>query len=303
MDPRIRALLTGAVGTCSTAQLRAVGADEVAIAQHVSSGELVRLRRGLFAEGALWREATPERRLAAQTRAVLIDRPDAAASHTSAVAVHGLPLWGVPLAVDLVCATPRRRVRAGARLHPWPKGVDAADVDGLATMPAAIAVAQVVLDHGHVPGLVSLDRALHHGLVTAEAFADAVDVLAPGKSARHRLADVLRRADPRCESVGETRTRVLLTDLGLEVRSQVNITNDRGLIARVDFLVGERVIVEFDGMVKYGGAEGRRALQAEKRREDQLRDAGYVVVRLVWADLDDPVRVRDLVQRAIRRAV
>ena len=124
----------------------------------------------------------------------------------------------------------------------------------------------------------------------------------PRAAARQRLAQLLREADPACESVGETRTRVLLRDLGLEVRSQVRISDARGLIGRVDFLVGERVVVEFDGMVKYGGAEGRRALQAEKAREDRLRDAGYVVVRLVWADLDDPQRVRDLVQRAIRRA-
>ena len=147
-----------------------------------------------------------------------------------------------------------------------------------------------------------LDRALNTGLVTPEGLADAIDVLAPGARARQRLAQLLREADPACESVGETRTRVLLRDLGLEVRSQVRISDARGLIGRVDFLVGERVVVEFDGMVKYGGAEGRRALQAEKAREDRLRDAGYVVVRLVWADLDDPQRVRDLVARAIRLA-
>ena len=147
-----------------------------------------------------------------------------------------------------------------------------------------------------------LDRALNTGLVTPEGLADAIDVLAPGSRARQRLAQLLREADPACESVGETRTRVLLRDLGLEVRSQVRISDVRGLIGRVDFLVGERVVIEFDGMVKYGGAEGRRALQAEKTREDRLRDAGYVVVRLVWADLDDPKRVRNLVQRAIRRA-
>lgn len=302
MDSRIHTLLTGTGGACSTAQLRAVGADEFVVAQLVRSGELVRLRRGLFAEGAAWRGAAPEQRLIARTRAVLIDRPGAAASHASAAVAHGLPLWGVPLTVDVVCAVPRRRVRAGVRLHPWPKGVQAADVDGLACVPPAIAIAQVALEHGHVPGLVCLDRALQRRLITADACAEAGDLLSLGKGARRRLSAVLQSADPSCESVGETRTRVLLMDLGLEVHSQVNITDDRGLVGRVDFLVGERVVIEFDGMVKYGGSDGRRALQSEKSREDRLRDAGYVVVRLVWSDLDDPARVRDLVQRAIRRA-
>lgn len=94
----------------------------------------------------------------------------------------------------------------------------------------------------------------------------------------------------------------MLVDLGLHVRSQVDIHDAQGFVGRVDFLVGERVIVEFDGMVKYGGADGRRALQAEKAREDRLRAAGYVVVRLVWSDLDDAERVHGLIQRALRQA-
>lgn len=302
MDPRIRSLLTGAGGTCSTAQLSAVGADELEVARHVRSGELVRLRRGLFADGDRWREATPEQRLVARVRAELHERPGAAASHACAAAAHGLPLWGTGLRVDIVCSTPRRRMRSGVCLHPWPKGVEVAFVEGAACVPPAFAVAQVALEHGHVPGLVCLDAALHAGRVTSEDVAGAVEVLAPTRSSCRRLDAVVAAADPACESVGETRTRVLLADLGFEVRSQVRISDDRGLVGRVDFLVGERVVVEFDGMVKYGGAEGRRALQAEKAREDRLRDAGYVVVRLVWADLDDPVRVYDMVCRAVRRA-
>lgn len=95
---------------------------------------------------------------------------------------------------------------------------------------------------------------------------------------------------------------MLLVDLGLPLRSQVDIHDGDGFIGRVDFFVGERVVVEFDGMVKYGGADGRRALQAEKAREDRLRAAGYVVVRLVWSDLDDAGRVHALIQRALGRA-
>jgi very-short-patch-repair endonuclease len=75
-----------------------------------------------------------------------------------------------------------------------------------------------------------------------------------------------------------------------------------GRLFRADFrVVGTRVLVEFDGAVKY--ADGRRAtLFEEKRREDALRREGWVVVRLVWADLDDPERVRRLVLDAVARA-
>jgi very-short-patch-repair endonuclease len=75
-------------------------------------------------------------------------------------------------------------------------------------------------------------------------------------------------------------------------------------VARVDFLVGDRVVVEFDGRVKYG-MDGRRAeddLWAEKRREDELRALGYIVVRIVWAQLERPDLVAQRVLAALRQA-
>ena len=76
-------------------------------------------------------------------------------------------------------------------------------------------------------------------------------------------------------------------------------------MARVDFLFrAQRVVVEFDGAVKYGGpgTQGQLALVAEKRREDTIRRLGYVVVRLTWADLASPERVASLIRAAIRLA-
>lgn len=47
------------------------------------------------------------------------------------------------------------------------------------------------------------------------------------------------------------------------------------------------MLIEFDGTVKYtdGGSD---ALFREKRREDRIRALGYVVVRVIWADLFHP---------------
>lgn len=86
-----------------------------------------------------------------------------------------------------------------------------------------------------------------------------------------------------------------MRDLGYSLEPQVWIGP-----YRVDFLVpGTRVIVEFDGAVKY---DDRQAIVAEKRREDDLRRRGYVVVRLMWSDLHDPARVRRLVVAALTAA-
>lgn len=92
----------------------------------------------------------------------------------------------------------------------------------------------------------------------------------------------------------------MLTDHGLPVRSQVSICDASGiLVGRVDFLVGDHVIVEFDGAVKYERAQGRSALVAEKSREDALRALGYVVVRVTWSDLASPTRVISQIRKAL----
>jgi very-short-patch-repair endonuclease len=75
-----------------------------------------------------------------------------------------------------------------------------------------------------------------------------------------------------------------------------------GFVGRVDFLVAGRVVVEFDGAVKYEGAEGRAALVREKQREDRLREAGYIVIRVTWSDLDRPAVLMARVRAALARA-
>ena len=84
---------------------------------------------------------------------------------------------------------------------------------------------------------------------------------------------------------------------------QAEIRDGRGrLVGRVDFLFREqRVVVEFDGRVKYEGADGRDALFREKRRVDALRSMGFKVVRLTWRDLDDPASVARLIGEVFLR--
>lgn len=61
------------------------------------------------------------------------------------------------------------------------------------------------------------------------------------------------------------------------------------------------MVIEFDGLVKYAGS-GADALIAEKRREDRLRDLGYEVVRVTWADLAHPAELVARIRRAIDRS-
>lgn len=73
--------------------------------------------------------------------------------------------------------------------------------------------------------------------------------------------------------------------------------------ARVDLLVDDVVIVEFDGLVKYDGAEGREALAREKLRESALVRLGFEVERVVWSDLANPAALARRIRAARARAL
>jgi hypothetical protein len=122
---------------------------------------------------------------------------------------------------------------------------------------------------------------------------------------------VLRLADGRSESVGETRIRYLCWAMGLPA-PQVNypIVDENGReVARFDLAWPELgVFLEFDGKVKYEGLlrDGERASDVvvrEKQREDMIcRLTGWHCIRVVWADLYTPRQTADRVREMFRRA-
>ena len=74
------------------------------------------------------------------------------------------------------------------------------------------------------------------------------------------------------------------------------------VVARVDFYFPpQRVVVEFDGMLKYRESAAEVVL-AEKAREDALREIGLIVVRVIWDELDTPKLVAHRIRQAFARA-
>jgi very-short-patch-repair endonuclease len=125
-----------------------------------------------------------------------------------------------------------------------------------------------------------VDAALQRELVRA-------DVLAAGLSTRRRhphsrrLAEVLRLADGRAESPGETLTRLLLLPVLPGLEPQVRLRDRGRIVARFDLADPSlRLAVEHDGR---RGHEGRAA-------DDQRRDAvssrlGWTTERVTWFDV------------------
>lgn len=291
LEPGLLDLASAQGGAFSAAQAARLGVDAVALSRLAASGGARRVRRGAYVVDRLLTER-PEERYAAEVRAVVLSRgPRTHASHHAALAVAGLPLVDCDLRrIDVCSPVARTFTRSGLTTHPLPAGEPTVEVRGVRTVSLASAITQVARRCVRA-AVVAGDAALRGDLVVMSDLRR--------RAAVERFVELL---DARAESPGESITRLLLTSLGWSVESQVSLHDSEGFIGRVDFLVARRVVVEFDGLVKYEGAQGRQALALEKRREDRLRAAGNQVVRLTWRDLNDARRVSSMVGDAAHRA-
>ena len=193
-------------------------------------------------------------------------------------------------------------LRATTFPDPLPADEPTVRVAGVRCISTESAVVLTAVRHGMKAGVVAADAALHNDLVDVAGLSAATTRLALGVRGSAKAARLLQLVDASSESPGESLTRMLLVGLGALFATQVELRDAHGFIGGVDFLVERRIVVEFDGLVKYDGVQGREALAAEKRREDRLRAAGYEVVRLTWADLQAPGRVALLLRQARSRA-
>ncbi|WP_370620109.1 hypothetical protein [Mumia sp. Pv 4-285] len=135
----------------------------------------------------------------------------------------------------------------------------------------------------------------------ATAKAQLRDVLdAFGKRPGTRDAkDALAIADARCDSAAEVLVLVLCWRFDIPPpEPQYPVSLPGGRRAEVDFAwPAIRHVLEFDGAEKYlddpvGGMTARDKILAEKRRERDIRDLGYGMTRLTWADLQPASQVR-----------
>lgn len=303
IDVTLVALAGAQGGVFAARQAQALGIASHELQAWVRVGSIRRLRQAAYALADAHAGATPEDRLALTTRAVLLTRrPRAWASHHAALALAGLPLFGVDMERVDVCAEVASTFRRSRVVtHPLPEAEPCILMGGVRSVSIETALCQAGPAFGLVAGVVPLDQALHAGVVTLAGVTGRAERLPLSKRQRGVVERMVALADPACESPGESRTRLLLVGAGERFQSQVWIRDATGLIGRVDFLVGERVILEFDGLVKYAGSDGKMALAAEKAREKRLTAAGNEVERLVWQDLAEPERVMRKIRDARTR--
>ena len=303
MESSVAVVLSAHRGVVVSADLTRLGIDPRCVRGWVAGGELVRVRRGAYVDPRMWRDADLDERYRLTVRAVMRSRPsDEAATHHSAVALWDLPLWHVRRDLVVLASDVQETTTSnGLRLMPKRRSSSIEHLDGLpllAVPDAVVTTASMSLEAGVVAG----DAAMQRGLCTVQDLEEAARRLVRTLRGRRRVRGMLEAVDSASESVGESRTRLVLRALGLPFASQVDIRDRAGiLVGRADFVVAGRVVVEFDGAVKYDGIEGREALVAEKKREDRIRELGYQVVRVTWVELADPRRLLARIRAALAR--
>ena len=290
MDAVLRELALSQGGVLTCAQI-----DRNVAARALRAGELVRVRRRVVGLASV---ATDRLELAA---AVLVTAADVVVTHQSAARVHGLPLWtpydGPPVLSRVRqpgCPVPGRQ-----RVSPLASVIDPVDrtvVDGLPIGTVARTAVDLARGGPLAGSVMAVDAALRMGVTRAEL--EGVLDRCRGWPGRRVAVEAVSFGDALAESPLESLVRLRMHEGGLPAPElQVQLGDRYGPLARVDFLVDGRVVVEADGMLKY---DDPGALRQEKLREDRLRDLGFEVVRCTWAEV---VGGPDLLISRIRRAL
>ena len=291
--------------------LLAQGHDDRSIARLVADGILVRVRRGAFADKARTDGLDPEGRYGLRARAVLQQaKTRVVLSHVSGLPEYGAPTWGLDLSEVHVTRTDGKagRREAGVRQH---RGTvlpgDVVERNGIEVMsPTRLALEATTLSTSE-SGLVVVNYFLHCKATTKEQLLERYALMERWPHTL-RTGLVLRWADHRIESVGESRTQHLILSNGLPTPvPQYAITNAAGrVVAYVDFAWPELgVFLEFDGKVKYEkllrpGQRPGDVVVAEKRREAMIcRLTGWRCIRVDWDDLARPAATLRLIREAL----
>jgi len=311
VNSKLRVIAEQQGGVFSRRQALACGYTSRQVLDRLGDGRWVRIRHGQYVERPDdtdlpdWERIRLEYLRAVRAAVNSLRAGSVAVSHQSALAVHGLPLWGLDLGFVHVTRLDGQTggLVAGVRHH---LGVlvpaDLTVVDGMLVTTVSRATVETACIVPFEAGVVMADAALRGGFVDADdldRLRAAIEFWPGGPAARA----VLKFADPLSESVGESRLRVLMHQHGLPAPElQVEFYDSDGLIGRPDFYFDpEETGVEFDGLLKYTGGSPE-VLIREKRREDRLRALGLHIVRVVWQDLNRPDRVAAAIRRSLNRA-
>jgi hypothetical protein len=264
-------------------------------------GAWVVVRRGCYAERALWESLDDDGRYLLKVRAVSLTLTrHAVVSHGSAAVVLRMPMR--PRWRELAHVT-RPDVR-GSRTESGVKhhlgSLDDTDllvVEGLHVTGPARTALDVAREHGFEDGVVAADAALRFGATRQDLAASLEGMGCWPRVTAARAAVAV--ADGGAQTIGESLLRLMVLELQIGVPESQFVIVEGGKRAEIDLRVG-RHLFEFDGQIKYVGRDRggvadeppEVVLWREKQREDWVRRAngGYGMSRVIWREMFGPAR-------------
>jgi len=313
MDAALKLIMD--TGVALRREMISFGATDQEIASSVRHGVLCRIRQGAYTIPARWRAASDVERH--RLTCVAVSRQlggHVALSHTSSLVTQRVATWGADLSRVHVTRLDGGVGRFDAGIVHHEGRIDSSD---LVMTDSGILVsrpARAAIEHASIStvesGLVSADYLLHAKLSDDDDLARTFTSMGHWPGTQH-VHMVVRLADARSESPGETRSRYLFWRHGLPApRLQFEVYGANGILIGVcDFAWPEHGLLgEFDGRVKYGrllksDQKPGDVVFAEKRREDRLREiTQWSMVRIIGSDLATPAQTAARVRRLLRQA-
>jgi hypothetical protein len=277
------------------------------------AGVIVRIRHGSYTFTDIWSAADEIEQHRLRAHAVLRSHGSRIAlSHTSAAVEHGLRLFKPDLRrIHVTCLDrPIARTTKDIVYHQGSCPDDDLMQVGAQLVVAPVRAGLETASLTHRPGgLVVLDSLIDLKLGSLDEIHVAFEPMTGWPNSR-KLQITVRLTRKGANSVGESLGRHLMWTQHLpEPQLQFEVRDQWGrLLGVTDFAWPEYGLLgEFDGMSKYGrlrkeGETPGQAVEREKKREDALRgETGWLMVRLIWAELFRPGPTGAKIRRQLDR--
>ena len=284
--------------------------DSRTLVRASEAGRLTRISFGRYVETERWAQLDELNRHRLRTLAVASSATsDNVFSHYAAASVWRIPLLGEwPERID-VLGPPRSGGRSSEqvrRRRTTALTEEIVEFDGVRVTSPARTVADLARILPREEAVAAIDSACWRGRSERRARIDDVRRWAwrcRRDRGGERAVEAAAFATDLAESVWESASRVAIASLGYPPpEMQHPFVWDRNTTYRCDFWWPEqRIIGEFDGLVKYASPNRQSAhdiVVREKIREDRLRTMCAGFVRWTAADIRDPARLSRLLQSA-----
>lgn len=282
-------------------QLRRLTLKDQDVLAKVADGTLRKLTKEIAMDARAFADLPPWDKATARAAAVGLTADTAVVAGPAAARLWGIDVLGHDDTTELLLPG---SARPGSKKG-WPPGVvyrsgflhpdDIHSEHGIRVTRLIRTLADIARHHTLEQTVVAVDSARR---LWPELTLATLDNLADSLGPFHRtrtLRQAIALSRPEIGSALESQARFLLWEADLpgvhRVETQAPISMNHGITYRVDLLINGWLVVEVDGEMKYRGAFGvtpDEAIRRERRREKEIQNLGYVVLRISAADLRDP---------------